>query len=206
MGWLALLLFAMLTLALLWRFAGIRGSTLELLAAALLLGIAGYAWQGMPDLPGQPTPPRGEPKHSDSLFALERGQFLEHFTSDGQVLDAADAMHRNGLESYGIALIRGALAKHPDSADLWLGMGNALTLYADGVVTPAAEFAFKRAVALAPDHPGPAYFLGLAYAQAGQYDRARAIWRDLLANAPANARWRAIVAQRLMELDARQAG
>lgn len=30
---------------------------LELSAALLLAALAGYAWQGSPDLPGQPTPP-----------------------------------------------------------------------------------------------------------------------------------------------------
>lgn len=200
MGWLFPAFFAAITLGLLWRFAGVRGSTFELLVAALLFGIAGYAWQGTPDLPGQPTPPRAEPMQADSLFALERTHFLERFTADAQVLDAADAMHRNGLEAYGIALIRGALAKHPDSPDLWVGMGNALTLYANGLVTPAAELAFRRAATLAPDHPAPPYFLGMAYAQSGQLDRAQSIWAALLARAPANAPWRGIVEQRLTQL------
>jgi tetratricopeptide (TPR) repeat protein len=203
MGWLFPSLFAMLTLGLLWRFAAVRGSTLDLLAAALLFGIAGYAWQGTPDLPGQPTPPRTETRQPDSLFALERKDFLERFSGDAQILDAADAMHRNGLEAYGIALIRGALEKHPDSSDLWLGMGNALTLYANGLVTPAAELAFNRAAKLSPDHPGPAYFLGLAYAQSGQLDRARTVWTALLDRAPADAPWRPRLEQRLAQIQQR---
>jgi cytochrome c-type biogenesis protein CcmH/NrfG len=203
MGWLFLFLLAAVTLGLLWRFAGLKGSALELLTAALLFGIAGYAWQGTPDLPGQPTPPRTEAKQADSLFALERKDFLERFTGDAQILDAADAMHRNGMEAYGIALIRGALEKHPDSPDLWLGMGNALTLYANGLVTPAAELAFNRAAKLSPDHPGPAYFLGLAFAQSGQLDRARTVWTDLLDRAPADAPWRARVEQRLAQIEQR---
>ena len=83
-------------------------------------------------------------------------------------------------------------------------MGNALTLYAGGLITPAAELAFERAAKLAPDHPAPPYFTGLAYAQAGQFDRARDIWTQLLARAPANAPWRANVVNRLAELDAFQ--
>ena len=205
MGWLFLFGFALIVLAVLWRFAGMRGSALELLGAALLLGVTGYAWQGTPGLPGKPTPPPAEARQPDSRFATERTQFLDRFGSDAQVLDAADAMHRQGLEAYGIALIRGALDKHPNSADLWVGMGNALTLYANGMITPAAQLAFERAARIAPDHPGPPYFMGLAYAQAGQTERAAAIWRALLARAPASATWRANVEQRLAEVQAQAA-
>jgi cytochrome c-type biogenesis protein CcmH len=204
MGWLFLLLFALIMVAALWRFGGLKGPSLQLLWAGLLVGAAGYAWQGSPNLPGKPTPPSAESRQPDSSFAIERTQFLERFTSDAQILDAADAMHRQGLEAYGIALIRGALEKRPNSPDLWVGMGNALTLYAKGLITPAAELAFERAAKLAPDHPGPPYFTGLAYAQAGQFDRARDIWTKLLARAPANAPWRANVVNRLAELDAFQ--
>ena len=202
MGWLFLFGFAVIVLAILWRFAGMRGSALELVGAALLLGITGYAWQGTPGLPGKPTAPPAEARQPDSRFALERASFIDRFGSDAQVLDAADAMHRQGLEAYGIALIRGALDKHPNSADLWVGMGNALTLHANGMITPAAQLAFERAAKIAPDHPGPPYFMGLAYAQAGQTERAIAIWRALLARPPANAPWRANVEQRLAEVQA----
>jgi cytochrome c-type biogenesis protein CcmH/NrfG len=43
------------------------------------------------------------------------------------------------------------------------GLGNALVLHADGMMTPAAELAFQRAAKLAPDHPGPKFFYGLAW-------------------------------------------
>lgn len=204
MSWLFLLLISLVLAVGLWRFGGIKGPPLQLFWGALLVGAAGYAWQGSPALPGKPTPPRAETRQLDSSFAIERTQFLERFTSDAQILDAADAMHREGLEAYGVALIRGALEKRPNSPDLWVGMGNALTLYANGLITPAAELAFERAAKLAPDHPGPPYFTGLAYAQAGQFDRARDIWTRLLARAPANAPWRANVVNRLAELDAFQ--
>lgn len=203
-GWIFPLLFALIVAIILWRVAHVRGPTFELVGAALLLGIAGYAWQGAPGLPGSPTAPSAETKQADSSFALERNLFLERFSADAQVLDAADAMHRNGLENYGIALIRGALEKRPNSSDLWLGMGNALTLYANGLMTPAAQFAFERALKLSPNAPGPAYFMGLAYAQSGQFERAQAIWSALLAEAPRNAPWRATVEQRLVQLQMAQ--
>lgn len=202
MGWLILIVLAAIVLLVLWRAVGLSSTALELLGAALLIGIAGYAWQGRPDLEGVSKAAPAEARQPDSSFALERTKLLNRFGSDAQILDAADAMHRAGLEPYAIALIRGGIEKKPHSADLWVGMGNAMTLYAGGLVTPAAELAFQRAATLSPEHPGPPYFLGLAYAQSGQLARAGDVWKGLLARTPADAPWRAELESRLSELRA----
>ena len=73
-------------------------------------------------------------------------------------------------------MIRAGLRSDPDNADLWVGLGNALVVHADGMMSPAAELAFQRAAQIAPDHPGPQFFYGLALAQGGKYDEAE---RDL---------------------------
>jgi cytochrome c-type biogenesis protein CcmH len=89
------------------------------------------------------------------------------------------------------------LIRDPDNMVLWLGLGNALQSHADGMVTPAALYAFERAAAVAPRHPAPPYFLGLAYVQMGDLARGEALWRGLLASAPADAAWKGRVADRL---------
>ena len=43
--------------------------------------------------------------------------------------------------------------------------------------------------------------MGLAYAQAGQLDRAESVWRALLDRSPANASWRPELEQRLVEIE-----
>lgn len=192
--------FALLALVALWRIAGLRGPALQFAGAAILVGVAGYLWQGTPNLAGSPKASSAERKQSDSSFALERTVFFERFSSDAQILDAADAMHRAGSDAYGIALIRGALTKHPRSAELWVGMGNALTLYAQGMITPAADLAFRRAIELAPNHPGPPYFMGMAYAMSGQFEQADKIWSDLLARMPQDAPLRSGLERRLAQL------
>ena len=54
MGWVLMAALAVLLGVAMWRFGGIRGASLQLLAAAMLLAMAGYAWQGRPALGGQP--------------------------------------------------------------------------------------------------------------------------------------------------------
>ncbi len=206
MGWVIAIGLALLTAGGLWRFGRLPLGALQLAAAALSLGLAGYAWQARPDLPGSPTPPRAAAKQPDSDFALQRNRLLDRFGGAAQILDAADAFHRQGLDAYSVGLIKGALERSPNSPDLWVGLGTALTFHAEGRVTPAAELAFDRAAAIAPDHPAPSYFRGLAYAQSGQLDRADDIWTALLARAPADAPWRAEIAARLAELKRAEAG
>lgn len=206
MGWAIMIALAAFTGGVLWRFTKLPRAGLELVGAALLLAIAGYAWQGSPGLAGSPTPPKPEAQQPDSAFAQERAGMMERFGGAAQILDSADALHRQGLDAYAIAVLRGGLARNPKNADLWVGLGNALVLYSDGMVSPAARLAFDRAAALAPDHPGPPYFLGLAFVQAQQFEQAEAVWQGLLDRSPPNAPWRPQVADKLAQLRGMMSG
>jgi tetratricopeptide (TPR) repeat protein len=168
-----------------------------LVCVALVLGLAGYAWQGRPALAGHPTPPTANRKGGDTLFAQERPEWLETVGPDAVQLDGADALIRNGDPDYAIGLLHASLTRAPNNMMLWLGLGNALQSYADGIVTPPALYAYGRAQAIAPRHPAPAYFLGLAYLQSGDADKADQIWRDLLRNTPPDAPWREQLRQRI---------
>ncbi|HWI86976.1 MAG TPA: cytochrome C biogenesis protein, partial [Sphingomonas sp.] len=178
-------------------FARPRGGAAQLIAAATLLGLAGYAWQGAPALPGSPPPPKATTRGGNTLFALERKAWLETVGPDAVQLDGADALIRNGDADYAAGLLRAGLMRNPDDMVLWIGLGNALQMHADGAVTPPARFAFDRAAAIAPNHPAPLYFLGLAYVQMRDLESAATVWRDLLAHAPKGAPWRARVAAQL---------
>lgn len=200
MGWLLMIALAGLVFVALWRIGKFDKAALQFLGAGLLVAMAGYAWQGSPGLSGAPVPPPQRETLPDSAFASDRGQMLGEFDTAARWLTIADSFHRSGDTRNAVGVIRAGLREHPQDADLWVGLGNALILHADGMMTPAAELAFQRAAKIAPDHPGPKFFYGLALAQGGKFDEAEAIWRDLLANAPADAEWRPMVEERLAML------
>ena len=54
MGFLFTFGFALFALVALWRIARLRGPALQLAGAAILAGVAGYLWQGTPNLAGSP--------------------------------------------------------------------------------------------------------------------------------------------------------
>jgi cytochrome c-type biogenesis protein CcmH len=62
-------------------------------------------------------------------------------------------------------------------------------LEADGTVTPEALKAFDRALALRPDDPRAAYYLGLHEAQSGDSRAAVTRWQALAAQSPPDAPW-----------------
>ena len=201
MGWLFVILFSAALLLALWRFARFDRIALQLLGSALLVAAAGYAWQGRPGLAGKPMPPPARQKLADSPFAETRQEMLGRVDTASRWLTIADMYHRSGDTQSAAGVLRSAVRAHPKNADLWLGLGNALVIHAGGMMTPAAELAFQRAARLAPEDPGPKFFYGLALAQGGKFDEAEALWRSLLASAPADAEWRPMVAERLRMIE-----
>ena len=54
----------------------------------------------------------------------------------------------------------------------------------------------------APDNPAAGYFAGFGFLRSGEAERAREIWAGLVENAPEDAPWRPVIADRLARLDA----
>ncbi len=96
--------------------------------------------------------------------------------------------------------MQSAVREHPGDPILWIGLGNALADHA-GTLTPASELAFRRAAELAPGHPAPRFFYGLALARSGDAKDAVALWKQILAEAPAEASWRPVVEDAIAALE-----
>ncbi len=174
----------------------------EAIGAALLLGLAGYALQGNPGQAGAPKIAAEQAKGNGAALVAARQQLRDqNGLGTNSWLVIGDALARNGQYGDAAGVLLGAVEQNPKDAEGWLALANALVGHAEGALTPAALYAYQRAATAAPEHPGPPFFLGLALAQSGRLDEARAMWAELLARAPKDAPWRADLAKRLGKLD-----
>ena len=199
-GWAILLVLALAAAAMI-RFVGFARSLWPFAIAAILLAAAGYTLQGRP---GQPGAPRvAEAQRGDvAPGAIElRHAMFGRFDFADSYLIAADAMTRAGSKRSAVRVLLGGIAKSPRNVALWTGLGVALSDHDGGAVSPPARFAFDQAMRLAPRHPGPPFFLGLAYIRAEDYDAARRYWARALALTPEGASYRDEIATRLALLD-----
>ena len=188
-GYLPLVLLVVGSIGLLWVMK-FRRSMLTLAGAALAFGSAGYALQGNPGLEGQP---RVADKRTPPMpLTGARQAMTGRFDYADTWLNMADALASRGNTLDAAKLLQTQAERHPGDYKLWVGLGNALTDHAR-TITPAGRFAFERAAELAPGYPAPPFFLGLAEARSGNREEAVRLWRQILANAPANASWRPII-------------
>jgi cytochrome c-type biogenesis protein CcmH len=191
MGLAMLLLLLAASLGGLWLI-GARGGLFKAAAAALLVGAAGYAFQGRPDLPG--TPARSSEAANVLPLTEARHAFFGRFTPSESWLTMSEALARHGDGENAVGILQNAVRRYPGDAQLWIGLGNALVDHGHGL-TPPAEFAYRRAAELAPGHPAAPFFYGLALARSGDRQAAVDIWTRILARAPKDASWRPLVEQ-----------
>ncbi|WP_422344060.1 tetratricopeptide repeat protein [Parasphingorhabdus sp.] len=204
MGWIILLVMIIALFAALVFLGKLPRTAFELTGAALLLGVAGYAWQANPGMAGVSVEPDEKPNSFDEDSITSREEMGERFGTAREWLVFSDALNRSGRHGAAANYLRNGVKEHPNDPDLWVGLGNALVVHADGVITPAAQFAFQQAANISPEHPGPPFFLGMAYAQSGKIDQARAIWTELLERSPEEAPWRKDLESRLAAMEKMQ--
>lgn len=171
-----------------------------LLGAALMLGATGYALQGSPMQRGRPAVTRVAAEPDDPAITELRDDMLGRYSLDAAYLIAADAMTRAGEKRAAVRVLLGGINKVPRSLALWTALGTAYAAH-DGTVSPPALFAFQQAARLAPEHPAPPFFLGLAYVRANEYARARPLWARAVALSPEGTSYRRQIALRLALLD-----
>ncbi|PAX09671.1 tetratricopeptide repeat protein [Sphingomonas lenta] len=174
----------------LWTFVG----------AALMLGATGYALQGSPNLPASPVRTALRAPVEDPGLTDLRDRMLGRYTLDAAYLTAADAMMRAGDPRSAVRALLGGINRIPRSIALWTALGTAYSIH-DGAVSPPARFAFEQAMRLAPRHPAPPFFLGLAHVRADDFAAARPLWARAVALSPERASYRQDLAVRLALLD-----
>jgi cytochrome c-type biogenesis protein CcmH len=176
-----------------WR----RAAAVLALVGLPLVAIGIYVPLGSPRLHDFPLAQRDRaPGMAQSLENLvaQVEQHLEKNPTDGRGWNVlAPVLERLGRYDEAVRAYRNSLTYNGESAGRRSDIGEALSAAAGGVVTAEAKAEFERAHALDAAEPKANYFLGLAAEQDGRKDDAMAIWRALLAKAPADAPWRPLV-------------
>lgn len=191
-----------LILAILWRGRFARGAALQLVAAALMMGLAGYALQGRVGLFGSPAAERPAKALPPAMPTELAGEFYGQFNAATPWLAIANGYMLRGDSEGAVATLTSAVRAMPRSSELWIALGNALVTHNGGRPSSASELAFERSAFVAPRHPAPRFFYGLMLLQQGEVDRALVLWRQVLAGAPADASWRTGLAARIAMIEA----
>lgn len=199
MIWAWILVAGALTAGGLFWLGRLPAASRPLAAAAIMLGLAGYALQGSPALPGKPVT-RSAPAGFGAPLTDTRQGMADRFGPAAAWLAMSDGFARTGKTALAAQALEKGLEKYPDNVDLWVALGNALVAHGGGMMSPAAALAFDEAAKRDPAHPAPPFFAGLAMAQSGDLQGADRVWSDLLARSPADAPWRADLERRLGQL------
>jgi len=201
MTWVVLIALVVLVLGVLLFLMRGRREGWEAVAAALMVGLAGYALQGQPAMPSAMKAPSNPAAGNGKALVEERQKLSGEDPTRNRWIVPGDALAMHGQYAEAATVLRGAVEADPKNGDAWLAIANALVSHAEGNISPAALYAFRQAQNADPRAPGPPFFLGLAMARAGRFDETRTLWADLVAKAPADAPWRDDIAMRLKRLD-----
>jgi len=131
--WLWLLLVAAVTAGGIVWFGRVPAAARPLAAAAVMLGLAGYALQGSPALPGKPVAAHEEPDGFGEAITDRRQGMADRFGPAAQWLAMSDGFARTGKTALAAQTLEKGLQKYPDNVDLWVGLGNALVAHGGGM-------------------------------------------------------------------------
>jgi len=201
-GWLAVAGLALVAFAIAAFWHRLPREGWALFGATLVFGLAGYAWQGSATQPSSPKAAMElAPRSGEDMVAARRSLFDEADPKPDYLV-LSDGFARRGQFEDAAGLLRQGLSKNPNHVEGWLALAQALVEHTNGVVTPAAEFAFETAFKADPDNPAAPFMLGFAHLRSGDLREGRAAWGQLLQESPQDAPWRADLELRLEALDA----
>lgn len=174
---------------------------------AVLLGlgvplVAGliYADLGSPKLPGRPFAAR----QADPAFKM--ATLLDQLAARLQAQPDGEGYRRLGqgymsLQRYQEAAdaFKQAQALGIEDPEMSAAWGESVTLGQGGMVVPEARQLFLQALSEDPQNPSARFYIGLGYAEIGEYKKAVAIWRDLENDSAEDAPWLATLRQHIAQ-------
>ena len=204
-GWVALVLLAAISLAVIIWFGRLPKGLWQVAASSILLGMTGYALQGRPATPSSPAKSLAAKEDAAVQLVEMRADMDQSFGSAKRWLVTADSFAKQGDYPLSASYIQSGLRNEPENPDLWSALGLQLMLASDGRMSPPAQLAFDKARFIRPNYPAPYYFAGLARLFGGDLDGAILLWEKTLSLATPNAKWRARLESQLQAAKALQA-
>jgi cytochrome c-type biogenesis protein CcmH len=166
-----------------------------------VLSLTLYLVLGAPTLPGRPLAARlAEPPARDDveLLIARAEEHLARNPEDGRGWETIAPVYMLlGRPGDAAAAYRNVIRLLGSDAARQTALGEAILTVQGGVVTAEARGAFEAANAADPGAPAPRFYLALAAEQEGKLEVAADGWRALLAEASADAPWRAAVEEAL---------
>ncbi|MEW6577506.1 MAG: hypothetical protein AB1408_14250 [Pseudomonadota bacterium] len=205
-GWIIMIGTGLVSALAILAFAKGRRQLWQPVAATVVLAMAGYAWQGRPELSSSEAQPIAAERGAAEALLKMRSDMDQNFGVAKMWLVTADGFARDGSYSAAAGYIQAGLREHPDNPDLWSALGLVLMLASDGEMTPPAKLAFDKARTLAPNLPAPDYFEGLAALFDRKPDITISKWNMVLERATPKAKWRPAVESQLAGLESLLAG
>lgn len=163
-----------------------------------------YAYTGTPDLPSQPLAARKGNMIQDKSAAELIAQAEAHLSrspDDGRGWAILAPIYlRMGRVDDAVNAYRMALQLLGADSERLIGLGEALTIKANGQVTDEALSLFEEAGRLEPADIRPPLMQARALLQAGKRDEAVVVLQNILKTAPENAAWRGDIEQTIANL------
>lgn len=179
---------------------GARAPMVAVLVAVPLFGLAFYAMRGEPNLPS-------------ATFAVRQQEGMRDELLLNQLRERISTMPEGEVRRQGLILLGNAERARGRRAEAAAAWAEALSGGFDAELTanlvevlldlgqvPEAGRLVQQASVQAPQDARLRFLSGQVEASAGRNMQARAIWRQLLADSPPNAPWRALVEQRMNAL------
>ena len=181
-----------------------RWWAIAIAVAAPIVALALYADLGRPDLPDAPlaqrqVDTRGMSGVEAALAHVEQQLAANPDNGPGWLL-VAPVYLKLGRFDDAVQAYTQSLRLNGENAAVRADYGEALVGAAGGVVTADARAAFDKALAEKPGLPSARFYLGLAAEQDGDLQKAVAIYRALLVDAPPKAPWVPALQARLAAL------
>jgi cytochrome c-type biogenesis protein CcmH/NrfG len=203
-GWIVLGLLSVLSLLVLTWFVRSSKGLWQIAAAAVLLGMTGYALQGRPSAPSSPAKSLAANEIGATQLIDIRADMDQGFGGAKRWLVTADSFAKQGDYASAASYIQSGLRSDPKSPDLWSALGLQLMLASEGQMSPPAQLAFDKARAIRPNHPAPYYFAGLARIISGDLNGGVFLWEKTLSLATPNAKWKVGIETQLQAAKALQ--